>query len=396
MKQNFLTQLPWMRRGKKYLVIEIMREYTRCTPYRIHSAENKIVCGTPVMRSYSDARTSTVIDAVSELCRNVNKMGEYEIIVSLDPMFATTIHAPVVLAREDSSIPVDVSDLDNRIGQGIWKVFDRERSRAALKMSVNDLEVLPTDVRIKEVRLDGHKVINPVGFHAQEIGMHVSQTFMPRLFAAELRHIIPGNAVRLMGENAVMEAEAIRRVVAPSSFLFLRVLDRNTITTFTNEHGTVSVGSFPWGKNDVVRTIGEVFSVSGSVAEEILHRYNTNRMSKPVALRFSKVVEMAFAGLFEAMRAAYLTHSVPNIYLSINLAVPDIILSRKFTELINPRLSVTLIDAHHVAQKLGLTIEPLGHRLDLGTFAPLVDFYFSHSDDTMSRIARRHARWLVH
>ena len=152
-----------LRRRERFLVLEILNRFLRASFIKADFSRKRLEILKIVSRHHEYESQDLILELIKNLLKGFGKLDRYRIIVCLDPALATTIHSTVVLVRDKPKEPIDESDLNNRIAQGIWRLFDRERSPAAVKMKSRDLDVLLTDVKVRRIKLDGHKVINPLG-----------------------------------------------------------------------------------------------------------------------------------------------------------------------------------------------------------------------------------------
>ena len=106
--------------------------------------------------------------------------GGYKTILALDSDFAHTVNSSIGIIRDNPKETITESDLDNILFQALWRFFDRYRATAAGRLGVGDVDVVLSDIRVGEIKLDGHKVINPVGFKAKSAEIYLSETFISR------------------------------------------------------------------------------------------------------------------------------------------------------------------------------------------------------------------------
>src|SRR3989338_8793274 len=159
---------------ESFLVIEVLPDFTRIS-LLFGDLERKEL---EFIRSKTSAGRD--YESLRRALKSFGKLSRQKIILSLDSDLAATIYSSVALVRENPRDPIDENDLDNLISQAVWKFFDRQRAKVAAKIGVNDFDVLLADVRIGSIKLDDHRVVNPIGFRARTIEVQLSQTFTAR------------------------------------------------------------------------------------------------------------------------------------------------------------------------------------------------------------------------
>ena len=388
---------PFLLPKERFLVVEILSQFVRISFLKVNFDKKILEVGKVIFKEYQLANQNSPLELVKKLLRNFGKLSRYKIILSLDPALATTIYSTVVLLRDKPKEPIDDSDLDNRIAQGIWRLFDRERSHAALKMKVKDLDVLLTDVKVKKIKLDGHKVVNPIGFKAKTLEIQFSQTFNPRSFVVEIKKIIPAEQVMLMAEAGTLEADILTKASGLSNFLLLDLMsDRTHI--FLSDGGTIAyLNTCVWGHEHLIGSLADFFSVSPPVAEKIFKLYLIQRASPAVLKKIEKLLVLEFEQLINFLAKPLAKYDCSCIYLMPFSDLPEFVYSYNLRSSLRSKTKFLPANLTFISEHLGFHIKckPTLAPSIFPTLAGLLGFYFSPHDDKMNRIARRHARWLI-
>lgn len=390
---------PFFERGEKFVVVEILRDLVRVSSVKANFERRKVRFLAVREEPNELADELATFARLSRLLRRVPGSAKRRAIVLLDSSLATTVHAPIALIRPHPQEPIDEPDLENRIAQAIWKLFDRERSRAADKMRTGQLNVILTDVRVRRIRLDGNRVVNPMGFKAKVIEVHLTETFSSKQFTERLREFIPGKRIAYLGESGVAVAEAIARSREAEEFVLAAVSRNETACYAARGSAVCHADSFAWGWGNLVRAVAAAFSVSEPVAEALLGRYRLRAVSPHLFRRFSDLVMGELTLLARGIEAVLKREDARRAYLLPGFELPDLAFSPAFSRRFSERVRIGA--AHHdaLAGELGFSVE-MAPRASIGNaagpFAGLLAFYFSPPNDTIDRIAKRHARWLIH
>ncbi len=398
MLEWLLKVFPALIPKERFLVVEILNKLVRASFIKINFEKKALEMVKVISQKHELTDQAQILKLVKRLLRQFGKLTRYKIIFSLDSLFATTIHASAVLARDKPKTPIDETDLDNRVAQGIWRLFDRGRGRAAQKMKVRDLDVLLTDVKVKRVKVDGHRLVNPLGFKAKTVEIQFIQTFCPGPFIAELKKIIPAGQLTMLAEAGVPETDVISRTVSVPNFLLLTLFSGQASVFLADGSSINHLATVSWGKENLIKAIAQNFAVSTSVAEEIFELYLIRQASQAVLKRIEKLLLEQFGLLFASVSKAVSKYKVELIYILAFFNLPQFVFSQGLRRQLN--LRARLLPAAHelIRDQLGFDIKFRRAPNTTGMFsslAALLEFYFSPHDDKINKIARRHARWLI-
>ena len=188
MVQLIKNLISLLNKKEDFLVIEFLPgRLTRFSLVRGDPAGKALT----LVKTVAGENSADNFDFFKKSLKRFGNLNKYKIIVSLDSELASTVYSSISLVRNNAKDPIDEADMDNLVSQAVWKFFDRHRARVAQKLGVNDFDVLLTDVRIDGIKLDGHRVINPLGFKARSIEIQLGQTFTTRPLINELRPVLP-------------------------------------------------------------------------------------------------------------------------------------------------------------------------------------------------------------
>ncbi len=388
----------FLGKRESFLVVEISKDFLRVSFFSVDFEGRHIGLRRSLTLLRSVEESGDAASRLRKLMKPFGKLSQYRIVLVVDSRFATTVYAPANLLRDKPKEPIDESDLDNRIAQGIWRIFDRERGRSARKMRVNDLDVVLTDVRVREVRLDRHRVLNPLGFTAKSVEIHLSQTFAPRPFLEALRAVVPWRQVVFLVEEGIAIASILAKPDRRREFLFVEFHASET-QLFLIEGSLASyVGSIPWGGARFLEAIREEFAVSKDVAEKIFMLYLVRQASPSVVKRLEKLLLSAFAEFGDALREVVVRYGVSTLYLFSFGSMPEFVFSPAALKLdLRRRLKVFPVQDAFISEELGFDlsgVRDVSPRI-FPQLAAILEFYFLPHGDKINRIARRHARWLI-
>jgi len=391
--------LSLFKRRERLLVAAIMGDTIRVTLLAVDSGEKIIEVRRTASSPCDPGDIPQITETMRRLLRGFGKLVRHRIIVSLDPALATTIHSSVILMRDQPKDPIDEADFDNRIAQGIWRLFDRERGKAASKMDVGDLDILMTDVKVKQVKLDGHRVVNPLGFKAKSVEIHYSMTFSPRLFVEALRKVVSPSQLLFMAEGGVMMADVLARLEEHRELLLLEFFPSSTHLVLVHGSATTWIERIAWGTTNFVTTLSDAFAVSADVAEKIFNLYLLRQASPSVLRRIELLLKQEFSTFAEHLREPVIRYNLSTLYLFAFARLPEFIFSSStFRLALRRRVRILPVTEELTRDRLGFSLawnRALKQEFIFPELAAFLEFYFLPHDDKMNKIAQRHARWLI-
>ncbi|MFH1161948.1 MAG: hypothetical protein V1696_01600 [Candidatus Jorgensenbacteria bacterium] len=216
------------------------------------------------------------------------------IVAGLDSSRATTVEQTVRVRRKDAVRAMDEGELDSLLYRGFWGLLNRHRAWAAEKMSVSELELTLSGVRVVRLSLDGRETLNPLGLAGRELALRLRATFIPR----DLLGLVRGLAGKAR-EVVVLEEESAMGVTvcAPGQYLF-HIMETKTEVFGADEETTMHRGEYPWGVGHLDRAVGKLFGVGDAVARLILSRYTIGEVSP----RLGRAIAQALSGELAALR----------------------------------------------------------------------------------------------
>ena len=325
------------------------------------------------------------------------RLGNYKIIVGLDSHLASTIYSSVVLVRDKYKELIDEPELDNLISQAIWKFFDRSRNKVAGKIGVADMDILLSDVRIRGIKLDGHKVVNPLGFKAKTVEVQFSQTFLSRSLVDSIKESLPLQQVVFMSENGAACSSVVARAQPVNeSFLFANLYHDRTQLFLADGSQNSYWDRLGWGENNLKRSLAEDLALDAETAGLVIAKYSRKEASETFRRRFEGLLGKELDSLASSLNASSKKAGTRTIYFNPFFDMPEIFaasMKSQFDRTVKfQKLSLDLI-----SQNFGFDIK-FKHKGDAEqsfcTIAALMEWYLSPHDDKMSQLAKRRVRWL--
>ena len=207
-------------------------------------------------------------------------------VVVLDGRRATTIESIARVRREVGGRPIDEGELDTLVFKALWEFLNRYRSWAAKKMNIADLELTLAAIEVVNVSLDGHRLLNPIGFRGDVLAVGFRGPFVPRTLAEAFERFRGWVGELTVAERGSLLASTF---LTDSGRYLLDVGERRTAVFVRRDEDLAFLREFDWGAASVINAVAEHFMSSPLVAGELLTAVAHGRTSE----RFSHAVDRA-------------------------------------------------------------------------------------------------------
>lgn len=384
--------LPFLDRKKEnFLVIEILPGKKRIALIEA-DFENKAMH----LAKLAEAESQTIGD-LRKLLKKFGNPAKQKILVLLDSKLATTIYSAVSLVRDNPKDAIDDADLDNLISQAVWKFFDRQRAKVAAKMNVNDFDLLLTDVRIGNIKLDGHRVINPIGFKARTAEIQLGQTFTTRQIINELKEILPMASVQFISEAGVVWSHVINHAQEEKKFVFANIFSGETQMFFSDGFRISHGASKEWGEKNLVACVGDRLQIKPEVSRAIIAKYNQGDASPAVIKKIENFLLEELESLAAGLNPVISDLGARDVYLNFFFDAPPAVFSGSFKNKFGRSLNIAgvihdlISDNYHFQLKYR---KEAYKKTAFPLFASVIETTFLPHYEKMSQMAKKRLRWL--
>lgn len=291
-------------------------------------------------------------------------------IAQKDPKTTATIFSSEKVIRDHPTKALTPVELENYVSQAVWKFFNHSRSVAASRLEVGEMDLITTDVRVIGIKIDGHQVINPIGFTGRELEITLSVSMSKDVPSNGETHI-EGGAVRAYMIAMLQGLEKAYYIESQEGLTTVFVVDRGSV-----KH----ISSFDWGRKDVLFHMQDHFDLDEEHIWPVYRKYSTGEMSGSLSKRFDKAFFESFNGLVNAVAmiirndGALKKDPVPPVYINAHFDLPDKVFKKRF----------------NFDTKKPLRLQKIEENLDVEGF--LGDSSDSIYED-LNEIARRRIKW---
>lgn len=308
--------------------------------------------------------------------------GVSKVIASCDPELAFKIFIPLSMTREENSEAVGRVELENLIAQAISRIFNHYRREASLVLVVDELDTILADSNVSEFEVDGHKVINPLGFRPKEIKAVIEMTFTARKTFERVR-AIKKSADFFFTEKGQSQAFAAKRTGAKRAD-FLRIgHERSYFYPAERSGAFYGRNEINWSIYNIVSEICRNWSIGQDAGKSIYDYYIKEGVSRPLDKHLTKVFSKqvkALAGHVKKLKTGGKIHVTGNM--------PADLMGRDQFHQIN-------FDDFSAKSGFNFDESDFGSKAEaFRQLAPFFEFYYDNSDNEINGWLKRRLSWL--
>jgi cell division protein FtsA len=204
----------------------------------------------------------------------------------------TTIH----YKREDPKEKISVKELKDIIEQVQERSFDRTRAELAWETGQAELDVRLVNSSVVDVRIDGYKITNPVGFQGRDVQVGIFNAFAPIVHLGALQTIAEDLELDLLSVAA--EPYAVARCVgsedsAEFSSIFIDIGGGTTDIAVVRSGGLDGTKMFAIGGRVFTKSIADAFDKTFAEAEQLKLDYSAGKIARDseIGAKIKKAIE---------------------------------------------------------------------------------------------------------
>jgi cell division protein FtsA len=196
--------------------------------------------------------------------------------------------------RINPEIRIDIPELKNIIQKVQWKAFDRIRSQLAWETGHSEIEVKLINAAIVDVRIDGYKVANPVGFQGRDVSISVFNAYAPMIHLGALQKIADDLKLDLLSIAA--EPYAVARSMgiedaADFSAVFIDIGGGTTDVAVVRNGGLEGTKMFGLGGRAFTKRLSQKLGVGFEEAELFKIKYSEGRLGADVSAKIENYLK---------------------------------------------------------------------------------------------------------
>lgn len=324
----------------------------------------------------------------------IQNLKKRKLIVSADPALTTMVSLPIGFRRDKENVnqPLALVELETLLTQEISKVFNRERREASSRLGHDELHTILVNAQALNFKIDGHLVLNPLGFPGKVVEAVLELTFTTREIFENLKDFFSAQEGFFFTEAARAGLRTLVKFREPPVSLI--VMKSGGASAFILERSAwghrISREEINWPFHSIFEAIASSLPVSHRVVLELYRLHLAGETSENFSRALGKIMKPETEKFLEKIKKSKLKGSA---YIHSPVPLP--------LSLPHARSSVTLDDV-----PLEKVLEKSGFRLDASDWpfadseifmrlAPFFEFYYDKSDSEINHKLRRRIHWLI-
>lgn len=184
--------------------------------------------------------------------------------------------------REDPNTKINVSELRNIIHKLQWKAFADARKMLSEETGYPEIDVKLINSSIVDIRIDGYKVTNLMGFQGKEVRMSIFNSFAPLAHYEALQNIAEDLGLELL--SIVSEPFALSRCMdfeeGDTSAIFIDVGGSGTDIAVVTDGFIVGTKMFGIGGRTFTKRLSIELNISFGEAERLKYAYTYDKLEQ--------------------------------------------------------------------------------------------------------------------
>lgn len=227
-----------------------------------------------------------VINNCNEAIRKAEKMAGVstdQLVMGIAGELVKGTTTTISYTRREPDTKIDLAELKNIVHKVQWKAFDEVRSEMAFETGYNEIDIKLVNAAIVDVRIDGYKVANPLGFQGKEVTISIFNAFAPLVHFGSLQTIAAELDLDLLAITA--GPYALARCLGHEdggnlSAVFIDVGGGTTDVAVVNNGSVVGTKMFTLGGRTFTKRLAQTLSVGFEDAEKIKLAYSDEKLEK--------------------------------------------------------------------------------------------------------------------
>lgn len=284
----------WSPGGRKKehfaLALDIGTEFIKALVYRVSNNRGEVVGVGKTRQKLSDMQGGKVTDIAGVINNCEEALGQAAEMAKTAPRqciigiagelvkgTTTTVH----YERDHPQNKISVNELKGIIGQVQNRAFEKTRQTLAWETGYKELDVRLVNSAAVDVRIDGYRVTNPIGFQGRDISIGVFNAFAPIVHLGALQTIADELGLELL--SIASEPYAVARCMGLEestdfSAIFVDIGGGTTDIAVVRNGGVEGTRMFAIGGRVFTKRIASELGISFAEAEEYKIKYSEGKL----------------------------------------------------------------------------------------------------------------------
>lgn len=243
------------------------------------------------------------LEGVKERCRKVRAQlisicpaahSAREAYVEISGTSILGQHFTQFYARENPHGDIDIAELKHMLQNIEQRAYESLRKTFARETGRSEIEAYIINAIVQEVKIDGYRVTNPIGFQGREVGISVFNVCVAREYFSMLQELFFALSLKVEGffYGQVVLCEELHKTFGEEySALLLDIGGHSSTVSAVRKRHLENVATLPFGSHTFTEKIARELGIGLEEAEHIKMQYNEGALSENVLRKLSQILE---------------------------------------------------------------------------------------------------------
>jgi cell division protein FtsA len=191
----------------------------------------------------------------------------------------TTVH----YERLKPKIKIDYNELKNIVNKIQARVFEEARKQLAWETGHEEIDVKLVNASVVDVKIDGYRVTNPIGFQGKEVSVGVFNAFAPMVHLGALQSVAADldlDLITIAAEPYAVARSFGAQEAGEFNAIFIDIGGGTTDIAVVSNGGLEGTRMFAIGGRSFTKRLANNLNVPFSRAEEIKIAYSNDKLKE--------------------------------------------------------------------------------------------------------------------
>jgi len=210
------------------------------------------------------------------------KMKPTQLVMGIAGEFVKGATSTITYTREDHDAKINLTELRNIVHKLQWKAFEEVRSQLSRETGYPEIDVKLVNTAIVDVRIDGYRVSNPLGFQGKKVQLSIFNSFAPLVHFSALQGIADELELDLL--SIISEPYAVARSLDAGhsnlSAIFIDIGGGTTDVALVENGSVVGTKMFALGGRTFTKRLAVELNISFQEAEKLKIAYVEDKLEQ--------------------------------------------------------------------------------------------------------------------